>query len=92
MPKKQKISRGGRPGQNGNRPTNRRYLASKRWIKNSAKRIAKHLRVHGPLNPRREEYVRPTWEEVEEVLNRIGILAETQIDVRRLVKRHTEAS
>lgn len=66
MPKeKQQESKGGRPGKNSSRPTNKRYSAGKKWIVNSAKRVFKHLKVHGPLNHRREDFAKPTVDDVE---------------------------
>ena len=52
-------------GQNSNRPTNKRRVASERWVTNSAKGVFRHLKVHGPLNHRRKGYVKPKPEAVE---------------------------
>jgi hypothetical protein len=77
---------GSRPGQNGDRPTNQRYSASKRWEINSAKRIGKHLRTCGPLNPRRKGYKRPEWQVVEEFLTRMQIAKDMHLKVYREVR------
>jgi len=70
---KQGKSPGGRPGKNGNRPANQRYRATERWVINSNKRIVKHLKVHGPLNPRRKDGKKATWKEVDRHLASMGI-------------------
>jgi hypothetical protein len=66
MPKSQnKAGKGGRPGKNSGRNTNKKYSASRRWITNSAKRVFQHLKRHGPLNHRRKGWVKPKIEDVE---------------------------
>ena len=91
MAKPQEKQSRSHSGRNGSRPTNQRYSASKRWVTNSAKRVARHLRVHGPLNHRRREYRAPTWSEVLTFLERMGVPEDTHSAVYKLVKSRVAA-